>query len=226
MMKYRAIIDKELFTRVTSFAVPGQTSDEGVQNVAKALAGVDEETDLLYCTGGGYDWEYKYNMYYEVWRPVLPGCTFASTAAGRKEAEEEYAGAHGDKVKLHDFGTGLGGAPKPPINEWGPSDSKDTADRFNDDKPQLSKIFEYIPEDALLEEAAVWESGAKKYGKHNWEKLWGEDTPHIVMDSLLRHVASIVNGESHDKESGLQHAAHVRCNAAMLIRYFTKVKDK
>lgn len=93
---------------------------------------------------------------------------------------------------------------------------KPIASRFNAGKPRLT----LIPVDAQLEEAAVWAKGAEKYGDYNWEKLWGDNTVSLCMDCLLRHAVAIQLGEVYDAESGLQHAAHIRCNAAMLIRYF------
>jgi len=96
-----------------------------------------------------------------------------------------------------------------------------TANRFNGDKIDLT----LIPPDATREEALVWMMGQKKYGRDNWEALWGENTVNSVMASLLRHTLAIQMGESHDDESGLQHAAHIRCNAAMLIRYFNGRDD-
>lgn len=107
-----------------------------------------------------------------------------------------------------------------------PGFQETTATRYNSNKPELSNIFKYIPMDSLLEEAEVWKMGAEKYGMYNWEKLWGDDTVKVVSDSLLRHLNAIIQGESHDKESGKQHAAHIRANAAMLLRYFSKDNDK
>jgi hypothetical protein len=88
--------------------------------------------------------------------------------------------------------------------------------RHNDGKVDLT----YIPIDAQEAEARVWMAGAKKYSRGNWEKLWGEDTVNVVLASLLRHVAAIQKGEARDPETGELHAAHIRCNSAMLIRYF------
>jgi len=90
------------------------------------------------------------------------------------------------------------------------------AKRFNEGKLN----FTLIPVDATEAEAEVWQMGEVKYGRDNWTKLWGEDTVHTVMASMLRHCVAIQKGESHDRESGLQHAAHIRCNAAMIIRHF------
>jgi len=97
-----------------------------------------------------------------------------------------------------------------------------TAKRFNTGKID----FTITPVDALIEEAKVWSMGEKKYGRNNWEKLWGDKTVEVVMQSALRHSNAILQGEFIDEESGLQHAAHVRCNMAMLIRYFNEHKFK
>ena len=79
--------------------------------------------------------------------------------------------------------------------------------------------FTLIPVDAMEEEAKVWAVGEKKYSRNNWEKLWGEDTVRVVTASILRHTMAILRGETRDPETGLLHASHLRCNAAMLIRY-------
>ena len=89
------------------------------------------------------------------------------------------------------------------------------AKRFNEDKVD----FTLNPIDALEAEARVWMMGEKKYGRSNWEKLWGDRTVEVVMQSALRHCNAIIRGEDIDEESGQPHAAHVRCNMAMLIRY-------
>lgn len=93
---------------------------------------------------------------------------------------------------------------------------RDDAKRFNKGKID----YTLVPLEALSEEAKVWQMGEQKYGRDNWQKLWGEDTVNVVLASLLRHAYAIQSGQSHDEESGLQHAAHIRCNAAMLIKYF------
>lgn len=98
----------------------------------------------------------------------------------------------------------------------------DNADRFNIDKTNLS----LLPVSACEHEARVWMFGAKKYGRSNWKKLWGDDTITTAMDSLLRHSFAILNGESVDPESGEYHAAHIRCNAAMIIEHEENTKNK
>lgn len=92
------------------------------------------------------------------------------------------------------------------------------AKRYNAGKVSLS----LLPAKALIAEAKVWQMGEQKYGRGNWQKLWGKNTVNVVMDSALRHMLAILDGEVYDKESGEPHAAHVRCNMAMLIEYYEK----
>ena len=91
--------------------------------------------------------------------------------------------------------------------------SKPHAKRFNDNKVDLT----LLPEVASYEEAKVWMFGERKYGRDNWRTLWGEKTTEVAAASLLRHAIAIASGELYDGESGLPHAAHIRCNAAMIL---------
>lgn len=86
--------------------------------------------------------------------------------------------------------------------------------------------YTLIPIDALTAEAKVWMAGEQEYGRNNWEKLWGDDTIQCVMASLLRHSFAILQGEYYDSESKEQHAAHIRANAAMIIRYVNQTHPK
>lgn len=90
-----------------------------------------------------------------------------------------------------------------------------SAKRFNGGKPKLS----LLPAKALIAEARVWEMGEQKYGRDNWRKLWGDETVDVVLDSAMRHMVAMLDGELYDSESGLPHAAHVRCNMAMLLEF-------
>ena len=98
----------------------------------------------------------------------------------------------------------------------------DKAKRFNAGKVDLT----LLPVAACKAEARVWMKGAEKYGRKNWEKLWGEDTTNIVMASLLRHAFAILEGETVDPETQEYHAAHIRANAAMLIHYYERDKEE
>ncbi len=68
-------------------------------------------------------------------------------------------------------------------------------------------------------EAAVWEFGARKYSRGQWMKLWGDETVNLVKASAMRHLTYMLDGQTHDEESGLDHCGHVLCNMTMLIRY-------
>jgi hypothetical protein len=61
-----------------------------------------------------------------------------------------------------------------------------------------------------------------KYPEGNWEKgmPWTE-----VIASAMRHLEAIRLGEDIDAESGLLHAAHLQCNAAMLTEYYFTKQD-
>lgn len=67
--------------------------------------------------------------------------------------------------------------------------------------------------------------GAAKYttleasGDHNWKK--GLDKQEIL-ESLQRHLAALLDGETVDPESGLSHMGHIQCNA-MFYNYFNEV---
>lgn len=92
----------------------------------------------------------------------------------------------------------------------------DNAKRFNEGKVD----YTLLPTDALAEEAKIWQSGEIVYGRFNWTKLWGDKTNDVVLASAWRHLLAIQNGEIIDKDSGGFHAACVRANMAMLIRYY------
>lgn len=84
--------------------------------------------------------------------------------------------------------------------------------KFDDNKPALG----LIPALALEAEGRVWGAGAKKYSALNWHKglLYSR-----ILGASMRHLAAIMRGEDRDIESGEFHAAHVRCNMAMLIQF-------
>lgn len=102
------------------------------------------------------------------------------------------------------------------------SNNPNQATRFNGGKVD----YTLLPLDSLTAEAMVWQMGERKYGRHNWEKLWGKDTPQVAMASALRHIFAYLSGEEYDQESGLHHLAHVRCNCAMGIRHSNEKRQK
>jgi hypothetical protein len=91
---------------------------------------------------------------------------------------------------------------------------KTVADRYNSGKPKWSLVHF----DSLLPMVEVLEMGAKKYSPDNWMK--GLDKKEIL-ESTMRHLAALLDGEDLDKESGLSHMGHIQCNA-MFYNYFNK----
>jgi hypothetical protein len=90
--------------------------------------------------------------------------------------------------------------------------------RHNSDKLR----YDLIPPLANREYAKVWTQALGKYPEGNWEKgmPWTE-----VIASAMRHLEAIRLGEDIDTESGLLHAAHLQCNAAMLTEYYFTKQD-
>jgi hypothetical protein len=84
--------------------------------------------------------------------------------------------------------------------------------RYNSDKLR----YDLIPPLANKEYAKVWTQALDKYPEGNWEKgmPWSE-----VIASAMRHLEAIRLGKDIDEESGLLHAAHLMCNAAMLAEF-------
>ncbi len=83
---------------------------------------------------------------------------------------------------------------------------------------QQKKRWSLVQFKALDQYVDILELGAKKYGDHNWklvmEKPDGKDR---YFNALMRHVLAWKQGEKIDPESGLNHLAHVICNAAFLL---------
>jgi hypothetical protein len=81
--------------------------------------------------------------------------------------------------------------------------------RHNEGKPRWA----LLPWDGLLSCVRVLEMGARKYSDRNWEGglSWQETS-----ECLLRHLTAWLQGEDLDGESGLDHTAHVLCNALFL----------
>ena len=82
----------------------------------------------------------------------------------------------------------------------------DKALRFNSGKPKWS----YVHFKSLEPLVRVMEYGAKKYAPRNWQKHMELKE---IMDSMIRHVAALVDGEEIDPESGISHIGHIMANA-------------
>lgn len=92
---------------------------------------------------------------------------------------------------------------------------KAAAVKYDSGKPRIG----LIPPSALEGMADAFTYGAGKYGDHNWKKglAWSR-----LCDATLRHFVRWMDGETYDKESGLNHLYHTMANLAMLIEYQIK----
>jgi hypothetical protein len=86
--------------------------------------------------------------------------------------------------------------------------------RHNGGKPKWSLVHF----DSMLPMVEVLEFGANKYSPNNWMK--GLDKKEIL-ESTMRHLAALMDGEEVDPESLLSHMGHIQCNA-MFYNFFNK----
>ena len=84
--------------------------------------------------------------------------------------------------------------------------------RYNKGKPEWS----LVDFNALVPMVRVLEYGTKKYSRDNWK---GGLKKNEILESLARHLFSMMDGELYDKESGELHVGHILCNA-MFWSYF------
>lgn len=89
-------------------------------------------------------------------------------------------------------------------------DPAHTGLKYDGGKPPL----DLIPTEAELLEAAVLAYGAKTYKENSWQKV-RPGCRYIA--AALRHINAYRAGEDLDKESGLPHLAHARCNLGFAI---------
>ena len=88
--------------------------------------------------------------------------------------------------------------------------------RYNTDKLKWSLVHFKSLEPMVK----VLEFGAKKYSADNWKK--GLDKKEIL-ESMMRHLTALMDGEACDPESGISHIGHIQCNA-MFYSYFDKTQ--
>lgn len=95
---------------------------------------------------------------------------------------------------------------------------KEKALRYNEGKRRWS-LVDFKSLEPMVQ---VLEFGSEKYEPDNWKKGFeGND----LLDCIMRHLVSIMDGETHDKESGLPHMGHIMCNA-MFYTYFNHRNGK
>lgn len=93
-----------------------------------------------------------------------------------------------------------------------------SADRKNEGKKKWSLVhFE-----SLHPMVDVLEFGAKKYSPDNWKKGLNKKE---ILESMMRHLAALMDGEEYDPESGLPHVGHIQCNA-MFYEYFREIDNQ
>jgi hypothetical protein len=92
-------------------------------------------------------------------------------------------------------------------------------EKYDKGKPRM----ELLPMNTLVEVAKVLTDGAEKYAPNNWKLV--PEAKERYTGALLRHIAAWMEGEKHDKESGLSHIAHVATNALFLVWFELNVKN-
>lgn len=91
-------------------------------------------------------------------------------------------------------------------------------------KNRLSLVFEGFS-NALWQVGEVGTFGANKYTDNGWQTV--ENPEERYTNALLRHLFKYYNGEHFDKESGLNHLAHLAWNAlAILELYEERTKNE
>ena len=82
---------------------------------------------------------------------------------------------------------------------------------FGMTKPSIS----LVPPVAIIQEAAVFGLGARKYGPYNWRET--SVSARIYVDAALRHVQAWQDGQNNDPESGHSHLAHARACLGIIL---------
>jgi len=98
-------------------------------------------------------------------------------------------------------------------------ETKEKSLRYNEGKEKWSLVHFK----SLKPMVDVLEFGAKKYSPDNWKK--GLDRNEIL-ESMMRHLTALMDGEEIDKESGLSHIGHIQCNAMFYSFHYTIIKEE
>lgn len=98
-----------------------------------------------------------------------------------------------------------------------PDKQEQKAMRFNEGKLQWSLVHFK----SLWPLVKVLMFGAKKYSPHNWKKPMDRKE---ILESSMRHLTAMMDGEENDPESGLPHEGHIQCN--MMFYNFHSEREK
>ena len=95
---------------------------------------------------------------------------------------------------------------------------KEKATRHNEGKCKWSLVH-FKSLEPMIE---VLEFGAKKYGAFNWQK--GLDKTEIL-ESMMRHLTALMDGQEFDEESKLHHMGHIQANSLFFNYFNDKEKE-
>ena len=94
--------------------------------------------------------------------------------------------------------------------------------KFDKGKPPVAEMLLDFA-DPIMELAKVWDFGAEKYEKSNWQLV--PDAKNRYMNALCRHLLESKT-ELVDPESGLSHWSHVCFNALAILHFDLEEKKK
>jgi hypothetical protein len=96
--------------------------------------------------------------------------------------------------------------------------SEEKALRYNENKLKWS----YVHYKSIEPLVKVLMFGAKKYAPDNWKKGLNKDE---ILESAMRHLVALMDGELICPESGESHTGHLMCNM-MFFNYFIDNPNK
>ena len=91
--------------------------------------------------------------------------------------------------------------------------------RYNQGKPQYSLIHY----GSLEPFVRALEFGVEEYGRDNWKKGFSRES---LVDSMLRHMGAIADGEELDQKSGLPHIGHLMANCMFYSYHYTIARSE